>query len=169
MKLLVVDAGLPSSAEPKLNPWLRGVANPLDVALLRSSVGLVSDNCRPGLLMSYSEKPPKLISRLSVSVGMLLTKVMMSATDLMNDTSTLPNCAAMSSRVIGPARSEITGIGAVRMSTIGWIGLVMSCTVPSTGLMKSLMKVPRSRLMSWNSTTFRPSRTASPRSLKSTY
>jgi hypothetical protein len=44
----------------------------------------------------------------------------------MRPTSISPNMPAMSISVMGsPARSEMTGIGAVRTSMIGWMGSVM--------------------------------------------
>jgi len=53
-------------------------------------------------------------------------------------------------------------MGAVTTSITGWNGSVNFLTSLTTGERKSEMKLPRSRPMSRNSTTFRPSSNALP-------
>jgi hypothetical protein len=48
-----------------------------------------------------------------------------------------PVRAAMSSSVVGPARSEMTGIGVVRKSRNGLIGSVISWTLATIGPIRS--------------------------------
>ena len=70
---------------------------------------------------------------------------------------TAPDMAAMSSSVVGPARSEMTGIGSVRKSRNGLIGSVTSWTFSTIGPIRSVKYVPRSRPTWSNPTNFRPS------------
>ncbi len=78
------------------------------------------------------------------SVGMEFINVMMSAIAYINPGSTTPNIPAISIRVISsPARSEITGIGAVSTSTIGCMGSVIVCICSKIGERKSEKNEPR--------------------------
>ena len=139
-----------------------GVEMPLRLVflLVRSSVF-----CASVPFMSNRVKSPKGISRAAPSVGSSLIRSMIENTvrrALIMRASTLPKVAARSSRVTSGPMSEITGIGSVMKSMIGWIGSVIDLIWSMTGPRKSLRNSPALRLTLRNSTILRPCCTALP-------